>query len=453
MKGYLTAKSGTAVLLIFSILTFFVTFIKIDVSCNEFCQSLFVTPAIAPYKHLTEKKSAETERNDVADVENPVVPVVRHPFKSADVSDLGVIKFPVPEFLKKTQTFDDLQKRKQFLNNACLYASRVYEKSKTLNHEGRIKLQKEIQELHESKGEKPCIPALPNRGSKLGHFYNDTFKFSVCLPTKTGSTNWLKALVALVKDKQPEYVSDRDTWYGLDRFPQTPGEASQFKKGRTVDQGFMTFITVRHPLSRLYSAWHDKFRKGHPWMKPIKKNYGDFLDRLERKNMKTEEFEYSFEAFLELVAISEFDFQRDRHWQTFMFYCGTCNFDYDFIIKNEDAYNDNKFILWAMGLQRKTHVPGKYKGAVSMDMMLEPYKNVPLPVLEKIYRNFYSDFVFYNYTIDDALAIANKTDDPKWNENRKLVFIDLKKKFLPIERNSNEETCEPNVPDYVYDYA
>ena len=55
-------------------------------------------------------------------------------------------------------------------------------------------------------------------------------------------------------------------------------------------------------------------------MKPIKKNYGDFLDRLERKNMKTEEFEYSFEAFLELVAISEFDFQRDRHWQTFMFY-------------------------------------------------------------------------------------------------------------------------------------
>ena len=69
------------------------------------------------------------------------------------------------------------------------------------------------------------------------------------------------------------------------------------------------------------------------------------------------------------------------------------------------------------------------------------------------YNKLISDFVFYNYTIDDALAIANKTDDPKWNENRKLVFIDLKKKFLPIERNSNEETCEPNVPDYVYDYA
>ena len=82
----------------------------------------------------------------------------------------------------------------------------------------------------------------------------------------------------------------------------------------------MTFTTVRHPLSRLYSAWHDKFRKGHPWLKPITKNYGKFLNKLERQDMKSEEFQYSFHAFLELVAISEFDFQRDRHWQTFQFY-------------------------------------------------------------------------------------------------------------------------------------
>ena len=85
---------------------------------------------------------------------------------------------------------------------------------------------------NETYAAKPCIPALPNRGSKLGHFYNDTKKFSVCLPTKTGSTNWLKALVGLVKDKAPEYVTDRETWYGLDRFPNTPGEASQHRRKR-----------------------------------------------------------------------------------------------------------------------------------------------------------------------------------------------------------------------------
>ena len=42
-----------------------------------------------------------------------------------------------------------------------------------------------------------------------------------------------------------------------------------------------------------------------------------------------------------------------------------------------------------MKMQGKTHVPGKYKGAVTMDHMLEPYKNVPQTVIEKIYRNYY----------------------------------------------------------------
>ena len=70
-------------------------------------------------------------------------------------------------------------------------------------------------------------------------------------------------------------------------------------------------------------------------------------------------------------------------------FSGTCNFDYDFLIKNEEAYFDNKFFLWSMKMQSKTHVPGKYKGAVTMDHMLEPYKNVPQNVIEKIYRNYY----------------------------------------------------------------
>ena len=51
------------------------------------------------------------------------------------------------------------------------------------------------------------------------------------------------------------------------------------------------------------------------------------------------------------------------------------------------------------------------------------------------------------------MKIANKTSDTKMDEKRKLVHIDLKRKFLPVERNSNEETCEPNVPDYAYDYT
>ena len=61
----------------------------------------------------------------------------------------------------------------------------------------------------------------------------------------------------------------------------------------------MTFLTVRHPLARLYSAWHDKFRKGHPWMKPIGKLYGAILQNFETKDMSLEEYTFSFEVSLD----------------------------------------------------------------------------------------------------------------------------------------------------------
>ena len=60
----------------------------------------------------------------------------------------------------------------------------------------------------------------------------------------------------------------------------------------------MTFLTVRHPLARLYSAWRDKFRKGHPWMKPIGKMYGAYLTSFETKDMTLEEYTFSFEVSL-----------------------------------------------------------------------------------------------------------------------------------------------------------
>jgi len=38
---------------------------------------------------------------------------------------------------------------------------------------------------------------MAREGSPENHFYDDKHKFHVCLPTKTGSTNWLKTLLDL----------------------------------------------------------------------------------------------------------------------------------------------------------------------------------------------------------------------------------------------------------------
>jgi len=103
-----------------------------------------------------------------------------------------------------------------------------------MTHSERHQLQKNIASMEPPTQVTSCIPALPNKGAKLEHFYNDTYKFSVCLPTKTGSTNWLKALVSLIREGtvEPENLAERDIWYGLDRFPKTAAEAKQFRTGR-----------------------------------------------------------------------------------------------------------------------------------------------------------------------------------------------------------------------------
>ena len=101
-------------------LTFFVTFVKIDIQLNDFARSIISAPVVTNYppiddqpsklisREISDEKSEEpTEKKSTEN--DPVVgkkhneSVVRHPFKVADVQDLGVIKFPVPDFLKKTQ--------------------------------------------------------------------------------------------------------------------------------------------------------------------------------------------------------------------------------------------------------------------------------------------------------------------------------------------------------------
>ena len=70
-------------------------------------------------------------------------------------------------------------------------------------------------------------------------------------------------------------------------------------------------------------------------------------------------------------------------------FSGPCNYEYDFIIHNEDAADGNRFILWTMNnAHTKTHVPSAYR-THSTEEMLKPYRNISSVVLKQIYRNYY----------------------------------------------------------------
>ena len=84
----------------------------------------------------------------------------------------------------------------------------------------------------------------------------------------------------------------------------------------------------------------------------------------ERLEIRTKPYEVSFEAFLELAAVSLYDCERDRHWKSIQTYCTVCNLEYDFILKQETAMAENDFLIEVMGYgdtKPLLHIPGKYK--------------------------------------------------------------------------------------------
>ena len=108
-------------------------------------------------------------------------------------------------------------------------------------------------------------------------------------------------------------------------------------------------LNVRNPLTRLYSAWKDKFRYFQPnveskhLMNEEKKStertlrgmfyrpYAKVFELIQKDaNIVT------FEVFgLMVIAIKE-DRRHNDHWVAQNFMCDVCNFNYDFILHVED---------------------------------------------------------------------------------------------------------------------
>jgi len=66
-----------------------------------------------------------------------------------------------------------------------------------------------------------------------------------------------------------------------------------------------------------------------------------------------------------------------------------CNFEYDFIIPNENSTDANRFIIWAMNDARsRTYVPSAYHSHTNAEMV-RPFFNVSAAVLKDIYRNYF----------------------------------------------------------------
>ncbi|KAL4220107.1 hypothetical protein ACF0H5_020518 [Mactra antiquata] len=125
----------------------------------------------------------------------------------------------------------------------------------------------------------------------------------------------------------------------------------QFVQGR-----FRKVMTTRHPYSRLYSAYIDKFYI--PVYQSLIRNDVHKI----RQNKNPEKYRWnnitpcdtsniSFEEFLEAILLQAQRGEGDFHWLPITLLCEPCLANPDFIIKQESYHDDIQFVLEHMYIE------------------------------------------------------------------------------------------------------
>lgn len=183
---------------------------------------------------------------------------------------------------------DEMDNRKKLMQRGCA-AFDQYWKIKKMNAQSQITrellaLQSRITNITTTTTHQPYtqfrLPSTQIDKNFRSMFFIDHKHIGpLCLPPKTGTTNWQRALTALILNTDsdtlldPASIYDQAAFSALPRyyskyngllFPQygrTMGECIRDKlleRSQSVDS--ISWIITRHPFARLYSAWNQKFK-------------------------------------------------------------------------------------------------------------------------------------------------------------------------------------------------
>lgn len=191
----------------------------------------------------------------------------------------------------------------------------------------------------------------------------------VCLPPKSGVTNWHWLIAGISKRLRPDVVKTfvhnvYESWPGFMEYRRLLEEklkgtynltgigsrdlrSLKLKNDRNWEKDAKGVILVRHPLTRLYSSWSNRFYKTHAKYYPEKIKF--IKEHFEIENINPPEgMAVTFLGFLKFVTSDEMwghTRLQNGHWMPISTLCDVCNIKYDYIINQEDATRQTQQFL------------------------------------------------------------------------------------------------------------
>jgi hypothetical protein len=221
-------------------------------------------------------------------------------------------------------------------------------------------------------------------------YAEDSKRLVFCVLPKTGVTSF-KSFLVKVATGQSEvnfYVhNDRALRRrGVDIIDRGPFPAKY--------NGYFKFLEVRHPFTRLISAWKDKV---YP---------ASFSKKALERAARNATVELTWVRFAEYVA-KQNDSLTNRHWQTFGHLCPICNLDFNAITKLESISRDIEYIKEVnriegdVNFDRKNAASGP-PGKTTDDYMQE----LPEEVFAALKERYSEDMKLFGYDVIEGRKLT-----------------------------------------------
>ena len=225
---------------------------------------------------------------------------------------------------------------------------------------------------------------------------NDDYKLLVTVVYKTGSENWKKLFTELFKRGRNSLQRKLGTTDGIYTLAQLYNDSNGAEKVAKRLKNYFSVIFVRHPYSRMLSAFMSKFVERPNAFYAGKARY--IISKVRRNKIRRKQTpDLKFNELVQYVTGGGYD----EHWCPIFREKKPCHLLFDFVGHLETFRTDVEYLFHILGIDDIVDYPTSRQATGSSDInVLKTYfSQVTREALEKLNDRYKDDFKAFGYRL------------------------------------------------------
>ena len=205
--------------------------------------------------------------------------------------------------------------------------------------------QRRVSQICKARLNKNLFPELPLTDYIKGWIVDRAHGVAFRGAAKVGSTSWTYLMASVMSGISANDVPFKDIKSLRNSLRRTRAQLewniSTIDDFTSALRPYKTFVFVRHPLSRLLSAYIGKMTR-----EEYKQIYGDQIRKFSANNHTDSDTNLTFRDFVRYIIATRNQAQYfDVHWKPLTLSLQPCQFQYDFIGHLETTEDDSEYIF------------------------------------------------------------------------------------------------------------